>query len=264
MLRKKFYKSILISIVVAIGVLILSAGWAWVNYPNYFDNGIKATIKVKKIYESPVSRSPARYVYSDTMRFSYPEKIKFKQGDTIDIIYLWDTYQYIIIDARSEDTVYLSKDKYAKDIIGECIFIILFGLLIESVVVLVAVVKIRAKWRDYRYCRIKVDKIEVARFISDYDYVVEKVFIQPTTELQQEFAERVSKINYTLKKIDTEGGQDKFILVFYNKGKYDVLVDRYVDFKIYDDDYSLVHYRIFTQKKKFRLLIEELLGKSMY
>ena len=51
MLRKKFYKSILISIVVAIGVLILSAGWAWVNYPNYFDNGIKATIKVKKIYE---------------------------------------------------------------------------------------------------------------------------------------------------------------------------------------------------------------------
>ena len=74
----------------------------------------------------------------------------------------------------------------------------------------------------------------------------------------------LSKINYTLKKIDTEGGQDKFILVFYNKGKYDVLVDRYVDFKIYDDDYSLVHYRIFTQKKKFRLLIEELLGKSMY
>lgn len=90
------------------------------------------------------------------------------------------------------------------------------------------------------------------------------MFIQPTTELQHEFAERVSKINYTLKKIDTEGGQDKFILVFYNKGKYDVLVDRYVDFKIYDDDYSLVHYRIFTQKKKFRLLIEELLGKSMY
>lgn len=74
----------------------------------------------------------------------------------------------------------------------------------------------------------------------------------------------LSKIDYTLKKIDTEGGQDKFILVFYNKGKYDVLVDRYVDFKIYDDDYSLVHYRIFTQKKKFRLLIEELLGKSMY
>ena len=74
----------------------------------------------------------------------------------------------------------------------------------------------------------------------------------------------ITKINYTLKKIDTEGGQDKFILVFYNKGKYDVLVDRYVDFKIYDDDYSLVHYRIFTQKKKFRLLIEELLGKSMY
>ena len=74
----------------------------------------------------------------------------------------------------------------------------------------------------------------------------------------------LSKINYTLKKIDTEGGQDKFILVFYNKGKYDVLVDRYVDFKIYDDDYSLVHYRIFTQKKKFRLLIEELLGKSLY
>ena len=27
----------------------------------------------------------------------------------------------------------------------------------------------------------------------------------------------LSKINYTLKKIDTEGGQDKFILVFYNK-----------------------------------------------
>ena len=82
--------------------------------------------------------------------------------------------------------------------------------------------KIRAKWRDYRYCRIKVDKIEVARFISDYDYVVEKEFIKPTTELQQEFAERVSKIHYTLKKIDTEGGQDKFILVFYNEGKYDV------------------------------------------
>ena len=41
MLRKKFYKSILISIVVAIGVLILSAGLAWANYPPNFDNGQK-------------------------------------------------------------------------------------------------------------------------------------------------------------------------------------------------------------------------------
>ena len=244
MLRKKFYKSILISIVVAIGVLILSAGLAWANYPPNFDNGQKATIKVKKI-DNGAGNHPRRYVYSDTMRFKYPKSIKFKRNDTIDIIYIWDDFEYLIIDARSEETVYLSKDKYAKDIKGGSIGIILFGLLIDSVVVLFAVMEIKAKWRDYRYCRIKVDKIEVARFISDYDYVVEKVFIQPTTELQQEFAERVSKINYTLKKIDTEGGQDKFILVFYNKGKYDVLVDRYVDFKIYDSVPKNNHRHIF-------------------
>lgn len=259
MLRKKFYKTLLFSIVVEIFALLLIAGIAWVNYPRDFDKGIKTTIKVKDIYTAS-GRSSKRYVYSDTMKFKYPESIKFKENDTIDIIYILDDFEYLIIDARNEDTVFLSKDKLAKDLKGGCIGFTLIGLLLDSLFVLWAITITRKRWSDYHYCHIQIKKIEIIKSINDYDYVVEKEIIKPNVELQQEFAEKLSEIEYTFKKIQRESGHDKFILVFYNKDSYDVIGERYVDFKIYDSDYSLANYRIITEKKKFRFLVKEWLG----